>query len=116
MFKTSNLGFQHCNVTNEIPGWGKGLRKIGDARWSPNGYHSIKLNLFPRTNYFLKPHPLRIYEYILYSRRENGVLSNPVGRGEIVQGTNYIQVQFLDIKMTFFLQFLRAVKIEFVAA
>jgi len=107
---------QHCNVTNEVPGWGKGLRKMGDAFWNPNGYYVIELNLFPNTRYYLKPHPLKVYHYVLYSRFEDGFLCNPVGRGENVPGTHYIQVEFFDVKVTFFLQFLRLIKMESSAA
>jgi hypothetical protein len=105
----SGAYLQRFNVTNEVPGWGQGLRKVGDAIWLPEGYSVIRLNLFPRAKYFLRPHPVRVYEYVLYSRRDENGLSQPVGRGEVVQGTGYIQVQFLDVKINFFLQFLRSV-------
>lgn len=114
MYESSSV--KHSNVTNEIPGWGKGLRKVGDAVWLPEEYSVIKLNLFPGTKYYLRPHRVRLYEYVLYSCCENGELSQPVGRGEVIGGTGYIQVQFFDIKMSFFLQFFQTVKLELVAA
>ena len=101
----------YSNVVNEVPGYGSGVRKIGDASWV-GGYYVVKLNLFPRHTYYLKPHPVRVYDWILYSNWNKGNLSSPMGRGENVPGTNYVEVKFLDLKLTFFLQHIRLLFLE----
>ncbi len=101
-----------CNVTNEVPGLGEGLRKMGDASWDDYGFYAIRLNLFPRARYFLKSHPVRMYEYVLYSYCESGFLSRPVGRGELIRGTHYVKVQFFDVAVTFYMQNLQLSKME----
>ncbi len=109
MYKT--LRPSHSNVVNEVPGYGSGVRKMGDACWV-GGHYVVKLNLFPRHTYYLKPHPDRVYDWILYARWSKGELSSPVGRGVNVPGTNYVEVKFLDLKLTFCLQHIRSSFLE----
>ena len=94
------------NLTNEIPGLGRPLRKVGDAaKDHDNFYYVIRLFVLPSEKYFLAKHPVRNGEYNLYSARKPGGFCKPVGRARAVCGTNYVRIEFHDLQMTFYMRF-----------
>lgn len=94
------------NLTNEIPGLGKSLRKVGDGyRDSDDFYYTVRLFVLPSEKYFLAKHPFKYGEYTLYAAMKFGGFCKPVGIGRAVSGTNYVRVEFHDLKMTFYMRF-----------
>lgn len=106
MFTNVSKAENFFMITNEIPGWGECLHKMGDAHKRDNDlYYTIKLFALPFMKYFLVKNPYKYNDYILYSGMKFGGFCRPVGCGRFVDGTNYVKVDFYDLKLAFYLRF-----------
>ena len=97
---------EHMTITNQIAGLGAPLRRMGDAyKVRGESHYTVKLFILPHQKYFLAKSPYKCGGYTLYSGEKCREFFGAVGSGRKVDGTNYVKVDFHDLKLSFFLRF-----------